>query len=266
MGGDGAPRLLPPFFFFNSFLMSTLKDRTYRLTRDRAPLMFMLSSRHKQNSPLLYFDEEKGYNRPLRYARNQRSPFEDEQDGNAILEPVVFERGMLMVPRNNPVLQAFLDYHPGNGNIFEEVNTERDAQEELDIASMRLDAMLAMREADIAMLESIARVLLGRDVSKLTSSELRRDMLAYANQHPESILDALGDDMLQFEAKVQRLFDESILGFRNKQRDVHFNLPDNKKRLLTIPPDEKPMRYICSYFSAGEGADLYLELEKHLSS
>lgn len=246
--------------------MSTFKDRTYRLTRRRAPLMFMLSSRHKQNSPLLYFDEKKGYNRPLRYAKNQRSPFEDEQDGNAILEPVVFERGMLVVPRNNPVLQEFLKYHPGNGNIFEEVDTERDAQEELDMASLRLDAQLSVRELDISMLESIARVMLGRDVSKMTSSELRRDMLVYAYQHPESILEAMDDDMLQFESKVQRLFDESILGFRNKQRDVHFNLPDNKKRLLTVPPDESPMRYICAYFSAGDGADLYLELEKHLSS
>jgi len=34
-------------------------------------------------------------NRPLRYARNQKSPFEDEQDGNVILEPIVFEDGML---------------------------------------------------------------------------------------------------------------------------------------------------------------------------
>lgn len=246
--------------------MSVFKDRTYRLTRQRAPLMYMLSSRHKQNNPLLYFDEEKGYNRPLRYARNQRSPFEDEQDENAILEPIVFENGMLVVPRNNPVLQQFLDHHPGKNNIYEEVNTERDAQEELDVASMALDAQLAIRDADISMLESIARVVLGRDVSKMTSSELRRDMLVYAQNNAEVILEALGDDMLQFEANVQRLFDESILGFRNKKRDVHFNLPDNKKRLLTIPPDESPMRYICAYFSAGDGADLYLELEKHLSS
>ena len=30
-------------------------------------------------------------NKALRYARNQNSPFQDEQDDNAILEPIVFE-------------------------------------------------------------------------------------------------------------------------------------------------------------------------------
>ena len=50
--------------------------------------------------PLLWFDEEKGENRALRYARNQKSPFEDEQDGNAIVEPVIFEDGFLRVPRS----------------------------------------------------------------------------------------------------------------------------------------------------------------------
>ena len=69
-------------------------DKFYRLTRDSAPLTYMLASRNSQRYPLLWFDEEKGENRVLRYARNQRSPFADEQDGNAILEPIIFEDGI----------------------------------------------------------------------------------------------------------------------------------------------------------------------------
>ena len=82
----------------------TLKTKAYRLKNGQSPLAYMLSSRHSLRSPLLYFDEEAGINRPLRYARNQKSPFEDEQDGNAILEPVVFEDGMQPGgdPRNVP--------------------------------------------------------------------------------------------------------------------------------------------------------------------
>ena len=89
-----------------------LVNKAYRLTRQERPLSYMLSSRHSVRSPLLYFDEEQGINRPLRYARNQKTPFEDEQDGNAIIEPVVFEDGMLVVERENQVLQQFLHYHP----------------------------------------------------------------------------------------------------------------------------------------------------------
>ena len=45
--------------------------KAYRLLGDTAPLTYMLASRHTSRSPLLWFDEDKGINRPLRYARNQ---------------------------------------------------------------------------------------------------------------------------------------------------------------------------------------------------
>ena len=105
-------------------------SKNYRLKNDRQPLSYMLASRHSSRSPLLHFDDEKGINKPLRYARNQKSPFEDEQDGNAILEPVVFEDGLLFVEATNQVLQHFLALHPQNGMLFEEIDAEKDASEE----------------------------------------------------------------------------------------------------------------------------------------
>ena len=104
-----------------------LKNRVYKLTQGRAPLSCIIPSRNTPRNPLLYFDEEKGYNRALRYARNQRSPFEDEQDGKAIVEPVIFTDGLLNVPKSNPVLQQFLHYHPLNGKKFVEVDYSKDA-------------------------------------------------------------------------------------------------------------------------------------------
>ena len=64
----------------------TFKSKSYRLTRENAPLSLILASRHTQRYPLLYFDEATGVNKPLRYARNQKSPFQDEQDETAILK------------------------------------------------------------------------------------------------------------------------------------------------------------------------------------
>ena len=58
-----------------------IKSRIYRLTRGMAPLSFMLPSKSSKRRPLLYFDEETGENREIRYATNQMSPFKDEQDG-----------------------------------------------------------------------------------------------------------------------------------------------------------------------------------------
>ena len=56
-----------------------LKDRTYIL-KNQSPLTYRLQSKSSKRIPLLHFDEEKGYNRELRYSVNQESPFVDEQD------------------------------------------------------------------------------------------------------------------------------------------------------------------------------------------
>ena len=79
--------------------------KTYKLLRENPGLSLILASRHTQRYPLLYFDEETGTNKSLRYARNQNSPFIEEQDGNAILEPIVFENGFLTVQKENQNLE-----------------------------------------------------------------------------------------------------------------------------------------------------------------
>ena len=157
------------------------EDKVYVLKRLSAPLTYMLSSRNTRRSPLLYFDGE--VNKPLRYARNQKSPFEDEQDGNAIIEPILFEEGFLRVPKNNPVLQEFLNYHPGNGEIYDEVDNERDASQEFDIMTFELDAQLLARDLSLGKLESIARVLYGVKAEKMTTPELKRDVLVLSLIH-----------------------------------------------------------------------------------
>ena len=98
---------------------AVLTDKVYKLRRSTTPLSYMLQTKSSRRKPLLYFDGQS--NRELRYARNQKTPFLDEQDGNAVLEPVIFETGLLYVPKTNPVLKEFLSYHPGNGRIFEVV-------------------------------------------------------------------------------------------------------------------------------------------------
>ncbi len=156
-------------------------DKVYRLTRNAAPLSFMLPTKNSSRSPLMWFDEEKGFNRALRYARNQKSPFEDEQDGNFILEPVIFENGLLRVPKENQVLQQFLHYHPMNGKKFTEVNNEKDASQEVEYLNYEVDALIEARNLDVAQLENVCRVLFGKNVGKMSTAELKRDVLVFAN-------------------------------------------------------------------------------------
>lgn len=240
-------------------------SKSYRLKRDVAPLSYMLASRHSSRFPLLHFDDETGVNKPLRYARNQKSPFEDEQDGNAILEPVVFEDGFLTVPMNNQVLQKFLHYHPQNGMVFEEINHARDAQEELELAEMQLNAQIMAKELSVDKLVTVCRVFLGGSVDKMSSAELKRDVLMYSKASPEEFMSILEDPLLEMQDNVIQMFSSEVLQFKNNQKDVHFNYKKNQKRMLTVPFGEDPYYIVASYFQSDEGLETYKMLKKTLN-
>jgi len=239
-------------------------DKVYKLTRDAAPLSYMLPTRNTRRFPLLHFDEETGVNKPLRYARNQKTPFEDEQDGNAIVEPIIFEDGFLSVPRNNPVLQEFLHYHPMNGIRFVEVDEEKDAQAQLEEMNKELDALSEARSLSIEQLETMTRVLFGKDPSRSTTAELKRDILIFAKREPHAFMNALTDPNLKLSSNVQLFFDNKLLSFRNNKKDVYFNLSSNKKRMLTIPFGEDPMFVVSSYLQSDDGLEILTMLENQL--
>ena len=241
-----------------------LKDRVYKLTRNKAPLSCIIPSRNSPRSPLLYFDEEKGYNRALRYAKNQKSCFEDEQDGTAIIEPVIFEDGMLRVPKSNPVLQEFLHYHPMNGKRFVEVDYGKDAAQEIEKLNVEVDALIEAKSLSLDELENIGRVLFSKDVTLITTEELKRDVLVFAKRNPQMFLRALSDPSLKLQSTIQRFFDERLLSFRNKKRDVYFNLEGNKKRMTTIPFGIDPIEYLSDWFKTDDGVDVLQFLEKQL--
>ena len=167
----------------------TFVDKVYRLTKEKAPLSYTIASRHTKRKSLLYFDEYTGVNRAIRYAKNQKSIFEEEQDGNVILEPIIFEDGFLIVPKQNQILQEFLSFHPANGKEFVEVDKEADASVEVDNLDLALEAQLLARDLDVEMLETIARVVIGLNIEKMTSAELKRDVRVFAKRYPDEFME-----------------------------------------------------------------------------
>ena len=242
------------------------KAKSYRLKQGQSPLSYMLASRHSSRSPLLHFNEETGVNEPLRYARNQKSPFENEQDGNAILEPIVFEDGMLTVSKENQVLQKFLSLHPSNGFVFEEINKERDAASELEQVEFQLEAQIEAKKItkDVSKLTQICRVLMGNAVENMTTAELKRDILVYAKNNPDDFLDTLNDPMLELMDDVYQFFNLSLLSTRNNGKDVYYNLPNNKKKMLTIPFGEDPNFIVASFMKSDDGLEVYKLLKNKI--
>jgi hypothetical protein len=222
----------------------------------------MLNSRNTARKPLLYFDEETGQNRPLRYARNQKSPFEDEQDGHAILEPIIFEDGVLTVPKNNQVLQKFLAYHPDNGVLFQELDTRKDATEQIDWMMVQLEAQNVAMGLDISTREAIGRIVLGARVDRLSSEELKRDILMYARNNPEEFLQMTNDPELRLQNIAAKALQDNLFVLKNNRRDIYFNLPDNKKKLMGIPFGDDPIKLLTAYLQSDDGIELYKVIEK----
>lgn len=232
----------------------TPSDKVYRL-KSGSPLSYTLASRNHPRFPLMWFDEKNNINRVLRYATNQKSPFEDEQDGNAILEPVIFEDGLLRVPRTNPVLQQFLHYHPLNGVVFVEVDKEKDAAQEVEELNIEVEALIQARQLTVDQIEMLTRVMFGKDPSTISTAELRRDILVFAKQEPRDFLDILNDPELKFQAKIRLFFEKKLLILRNNDREVWFNTSTNKKKMMSVPFGDEPHDAVASFLQSDEGID-----------
>ena len=241
------------------------KDRIYLLKGDASPLSYYIASKDTPRRRLLYYNEETNSNHPLRYARNSNSPFQEEQDANVILEPIVFEDGVLNVPKNNPVLQEFLHYHPGNGGEFYEFDNENDAQKDMMILYDQLDAQLAARDLDVSTLESVARLLMGSNVESMKTSELKRDVMMFAKRYPQDFMEAINDPALKVTNIAARAMSDGYLSYRNNKKEIFYNLKDNKKKLMTIPFGEDPLYVLSSYLQSDEGLDLYKYLDDKFS-
>lgn len=240
-----------------------LKDRIFVLTSDTTPLTYVLPSRNTRRFALLHFDGKT--NRALRYARNQKSVFEDEQDDNAIVEPVIFEDGALMVPANNPILSQFLDIHPLNGQIFMELNPEKEAMTDIEDLNVELDAQIAARSMDLDTMLAVARLVWGPIVDTMTTPELKRDVLLYAREYPIQLLEMLNDPSLTETAMASKAISEGLFSMRNNNREIWFNMTGNKRKLMNVQQGEDPIYVLTAYLESAEGKEVLEMVKSKLS-
>ena len=223
-----------------------MKDRSYFLKGNASPLTYVLASKSTKRKPLLWFDEEKGYNRELRYASNQRSCFVDEQDSNAILEHIVFENGTLFVPKEKQALQKLLSmYHPRQSYIYEEVDDVADAKEDLISIEIEMEALNTAMTIDIDQMEAILRVEQGSAVDKMSSSELKRDLYLFARENPVLFLDLVNDENVILRNLAIKATEMSVIILSQDQRT--FSWGTNNKKLMNVPFDENPYSAFAAY-------------------
>lgn len=234
------------------------KDRVYYLKGNKKPL-----SRSIRSQGIYWFDEEKGYERELKYCQNQRTPFVDEMQGDQRLEHIVFRSGALFVEKEKVTLQKLLSlYHPHKDKLYYEHNPVEIASNQIDILEMEVEALVAARNIDIEMAEAIMRVEVGSKVSEMSSKELKRDLLLYAKRNPAVFLELLNDDnvvLRNFGIKATEL---GIIKLSNDQR--YFKWGSNDRKLMTVPFDEHPYTALAHWFKTDEGMEIYSNIEKRL--
>ena len=235
-----------------------IKDRLYILKGGKKPL-----SRSIKSANIYYFDEEKGYERELKYCQNQKTSFVDEMKGDQRLEHIIFRSGNLFVEKEKVTLQKLLSlYHPHRDSIYEEYRPVEIAKNQLDWLEFEVEALKIAKDMDIDMAEAILRVEKGSSVSKMSSKELKRDLLLFARDNPKVFLELTDDDNVQLRNFGIKATEANIISLSSDQRYFIWN--SNKRKIMTVPFDEHPYSALAAWFKTDEGMEIYSNIEKRL--
>ena len=235
-----------------------IKDRMYVLKGRKKPLSRMIRSAN-----IYWFDEEKGYERELKYCENQKSTFVDEMKGDQRLSHIIFRNGALHVTREKTVLQKLLSlYHPESNISYYEWKPEVVAENQIDILEYEVEALIAARDLDIEMAEAVLRVEVGSGVSNMSSKEIKRDILLYAKRNPKLFLELVSDENVILRNFGIKAVEAGILKLSNDQR--YFIWASNNRKLMTVPFDEHPYSALAAWFKTDEGMEIYSNIEKRL--
>tara|TARA_R100001510_G_scaffold37907_1_gene34243 strand:- start:3121 stop:3945 length:825 start_codon:yes stop_codon:yes gene_type:complete len=236
-----------------------VKDRIYYLKGRNKPLSHMIRSTN-----IYWFDEEKGFQRELKYCKNQQTCFVDEMKGDQRLSHIIFRSGSLYVPKEETVLQKLLSiYHPHKDKIFYEHKPVQVAENQLDWLEFEVQALMIAKEMDVDMAEAIMRVEKGSEVTNLSSKELRRDLLLFAKRNPKLFLELTTDDNVMLRNFGIKAVEANIIKLSADQR--YFMWSSNDRKIMTVPFDEHPYSALAAWFKTDEGMEIYSNIEKRLN-
>ena len=211
----------------------------------------------------MWWDEEKSMSRELRYASNQNSPFKDEQSGFSTLKHIVFRNGSLFVPKADQALQKLLSlYHPQRNSLFFEFDPETQAEDELDMMELEIEALNAAMSMEIDQIEAIVRTEAGNKASRMTSKELRRDLINIAKRDPILFLELANDENINIRNMGIRAVEAAIIKLSADQRT--FTWGATNKKLVTVPYEENPYSALAAFFKTDDGIEIYDAIEKRL--
>ena len=237
-----------------------VKDRLYFIKGKSKPISYLMKSAN-----IYWFDPEKKVQRELKYCKNQQTCFVDEMKGDQRLSHIIFRDGSLFVPKEEVILQKLLSlYHPHKDKLFYEHKPVEIAKSQLDWLEFEVEALMLAKSIDIDLAEAIMRVEVGSEVSKMSSKELKRDLLLFAKGNPKLFIELASDDNVQLRNFGIKAVEAGVLKLSSDQRN--FLWASNDRKVMVVPFDEHPYTALAHWFKTDEGMEIYSNIEKRLNS
>ena len=176
---------------------------------------------------------------------------------------IVFEDGVLMVPKTDVALQKLLSlYHPNKDITYSEKDDVKEAIDELDYLELEIEALNMAQQMDVDDAEAILRVEQGSSVSKMSSKELKRDLLLFARQNANLFLELANDENVGLRNFGIKATEANIISLSQDQRT--FSWASNGRKLMNVPFDENPYSALAAWFKTDEGVEVYKSIDKKL--
>lgn len=215
-----------------------------------------------RNRNLTVFDEERGERRQIRYCPGEASVFVDEQSESALVEQVVFENKVLIVPYDKPALRRFLDLHPDNnengGSVFRKTNKEGDIQRSLDEEFLVNDAISLIKSRPI---EELLPVAMAMNINTNQNDlSVKRALVMQAKRNPSRFMSLVDSPMVMARSTVMQAFDFQIIEERNGGVVWY----DTGKLIISVPVGQDKNDVMTRFVMTDKGSSVLAELERQL--
>ena len=148
------------------------------------------------------------------------------------------------------------------GKRYTEHVPQKIADDEIENIEWEIEALNVARAMDVDVAEAIVRVEYGSKVNKMSSKELRRDLLLLAKANPKLFLTLAADENVQLRNFAINAVEQDIIRISPDQRTIHWS--SNDRKLMNVPFDENPYSAIAAWFKTDEGVEVFKSIEKRL--
>jgi len=97
-------------------------------------------------------------------------------------------------------------------------------------------------------------------VSKMSSKELKRDLLLFAQNKPRLFLELANDENVELRNFAIKATEAGIIKLSQDQRS--FSWASNDKKLMNVPFEENPYSAMAVWFKTDEGIEVYRSIQK----